>query len=153
MEPSAPHGRESKPPLALPRCRRARALRSPWRHWMAVGSTSGHAGENKAGPALAAPSSLVPVVCQSFTPSTAICRLPAGHALQSNGSGPPLCPLTTTTAAAATRSLGGAQFCLDAARDYVKGRHQFGRAIGDFQARVPPLPAVFGFQWPAGTPS
>ncbi len=31
-------------------------------------------------------------------------------------------------------SLGGAQFCLDAAVDYTKERKQFGKAIADFQA-------------------
>ena len=31
-------------------------------------------------------------------------------------------------------SVGGAQFCLDYARDYVKGRKQFGHAIAEFQA-------------------
>lgn len=33
-------------------------------------------------------------------------------------------------------SVGGAAFCLDAARSYVKSRHQFGRAVGDFQVSL-----------------
>ncbi len=31
-------------------------------------------------------------------------------------------------------SVGGAQFCLDHAKDYVSHRKQFGRAVADFQA-------------------
>lgn len=35
---------------------------------------------------------------------------------------------------AASEQVGGAQYCMETAVDYAKSRHQFGRAIGSFQA-------------------
>ena len=33
----------------------------------------------------------------------------------------------------ASCSLGGAAFCLDATKDYIKGRKQFGKPLSEFQ--------------------
>ena len=64
------------------------------------------------------------------------CRVPASHMVGEEGRGFYLASVGLETARAhtAARSIGLAQGALEDAIAYAKDRHQFGRAIGDFQA-------------------
>ena len=64
------------------------------------------------------------------------CRVPATNRLGSEGEGFKFAMrgLDGGRVNIAACSLGGARACLDAARDYMKGRRQFGQALAEFQA-------------------